>query len=78
MDSDAFDGFAAAGLRDLMDRMGHSTTRAAKIYLHKSAGRDRVIADALSRLIEDGMKGTRESEETDLDQGEGHVGGTTH
>jgi hypothetical protein len=28
-----------------MDRMGHATTRAALIYLHKSAGRDRAIAN---------------------------------
>ena len=27
--------------------MGHDTTRAAMIYLHGSAGADRVIADAL-------------------------------
>jgi integrase len=41
-----------ATLRDLMDRMGHATTRAALIYLHKSAGRDRAIADALSKMLE--------------------------
>src|SRR5215813_10944864 len=33
-----------ATLRDLMDRMGHATTRAAMIYMHRSSGRDRVIA----------------------------------
>jgi len=42
-----------ANLRDLMDRMGHATTRAALIYLHKSAGRDRAIADGLSKMIEE-------------------------
>jgi hypothetical protein len=36
-----------------MDRMGHATTRAALIYLHKSAGRDKAIADALSKMLED-------------------------
>lgn len=36
-----------------MDRMGHATTRAALFYLHKSAGRDRAIADALSKMIEE-------------------------
>ncbi len=41
-----------ATLRDLMDRMGHATTRAALIYLHKSAGRDRAIADSLSEMLE--------------------------
>lgn len=43
---------SGATLRDLTDRMGHSTTRAALIYLHKTAGRDRKIADALSDMIE--------------------------
>ena len=33
--------------------MGHATTRAALIYLHKSAGRDRAIADGLSKMIEE-------------------------
>ena len=41
-----------ATLREPMDRMGHATTRAALIYLHKSAGRDQAIADALSKMIE--------------------------
>jgi integrase len=49
-----------ATLRDLMDRMGHATTRAALIYLHKSAGRDQVIADRLSDMIHDHPRETRE------------------
>jgi integrase len=52
-----------ATLRDLMDRMGHATTRAALIYLHKSAGRDRAIADALSKMIE--MKRAAEADAVD-------------
>ncbi len=39
-----------AGLRELMDRMGHSTTRAALTYLHASDERQRAIAEALSTL----------------------------
>jgi hypothetical protein len=39
-----------AGLRELMDRMGHSTTRAALTYLHASDERQRAIADALSKV----------------------------
>jgi hypothetical protein len=39
-----------AGLRELMDHMGHSTTRAALTYLHASDERQRAIADALSKL----------------------------
>jgi hypothetical protein len=32
-----------------MDRMGHSTTRAAMVYLHGSDERQQAIADALSK-----------------------------
>jgi hypothetical protein len=34
-----------------MDRMGHSTTRAALVYLHPREGRHRAIASALSDLV---------------------------
>jgi len=39
---------AGASLRELMDRMGHSTARAAMIYLHGSDERQRAIADTIS------------------------------
>jgi hypothetical protein len=39
-----------AGLRELMDRMAHSTTRAALSYLHAIDERQRAIADALSKV----------------------------
>ena len=38
-----------ASLRGLMDRMGHSTTRAALIYQHLTALPDKMIADEISR-----------------------------
>jgi integrase len=41
-----------ASLRDLMDRMGHDSARAALIYQHKTAAAGRAIADALSIQIE--------------------------
>jgi hypothetical protein len=41
---------AGAGLRELMERMGHSTTRAALTYLQGSDERQRVIAAALSKI----------------------------
>jgi integrase len=47
---------AGATLRELMDRMGHSTTRAAMIYLHGSDERQRAIAEALSKLAEGSQK----------------------
>ncbi len=38
-----FAAATGASLRELMDRMGHSSTRAALIYQHGTAERDRVI-----------------------------------
>ena len=35
-----------------MDRMGHSSTRAAYIYQHRTALRDKMIADEISRRVE--------------------------
>jgi hypothetical protein len=40
-----------------MDRMGHSSTRAALIYLHGSDARQRAIADGLNRLVQREMRG---------------------
>jgi integrase len=40
-------------LRDLMERMGHDSTRAALIYLHTAHGADRAIADALPLNLDD-------------------------
>jgi integrase len=40
-----------ASTRELMSRMGHSSTRAAIIYQHATAERDRVIAEALDGLV---------------------------
>ena len=39
-----------ATLRELMDRMGHSSSRAALIYLHGSDARQNEIADSISKL----------------------------
>jgi integrase len=40
---------AGANLRELMERMGHSTTRAALIYLHSTDERQRTIADLIDK-----------------------------
>jgi len=45
-------GEAEASLRELMDRMGHSTTRAALIYQHGTSLRDKMVADEISRRAE--------------------------
>jgi integrase len=47
-----FAAATGASLRELMGRMGHSTTRAALIYQHRTAERDRLIAAAMSGIIE--------------------------
>jgi len=39
-----------ASLKELMRRMGHASPRAAIIYQHATAERDRALADALSQL----------------------------
>ena len=46
---------AGAGLRELMDRLGHSTTRAALVYLHGSDEQQRAVAEALSQLTMDAL-----------------------
>lgn len=38
---------AGANLRELMERMGHASSRAALIYLHSTQERQRVLADAI-------------------------------
>jgi Phage integrase family len=40
---------AGANLRELMARMGHSTSRAALIYQHSTDQRQRVLADAVDK-----------------------------
>jgi integrase len=47
---------AGANLRELMARMGHSSTRAALIYLHSTDERQREIADALGELVAGELK----------------------
>ena len=47
---------AGASLRELMARMGHSSTRAALIYQHSTDERQREIADALNQLAREELK----------------------
>jgi integrase len=48
-----------ATLRELMDRMGHSSTRAALIYLHGSDTRQREIAKNLSKVGQRELRAAR-------------------
>ncbi|WP_420823602.1 tyrosine-type recombinase/integrase [Streptosporangium subroseum] len=47
---------SGATLRELMNRMGHSTTRAALIYLHTENGRDQMIADGMGGLADEALR----------------------
>jgi hypothetical protein len=40
-----------ASTRELMGRMGHASMVAALIYQHRTADRDRVIADAIDVML---------------------------
>jgi integrase len=62
-----------ATLRELMDRMGHRSTRAALIYLHARDQRDRAIADGLDTIVGTAHLATPQ---TVSDRHEGHAGGT--
>jgi integrase len=57
---------SGATLRELMNRIGHSSTRAAMIYQHATRDRDRVIAEALDALIEASRKKVDKESGTDL------------
>ena len=62
-------GDAGASLRELMDRMGHSTTCAALIYQHRTSLRDKMIADEISRRADaerpqSGTQRARDDEES--------------
>jgi integrase len=43
---------SGASTRELMQRMGHSTMRAALIYQHATDERAREIADRLNEVVE--------------------------
>jgi Phage integrase family len=50
-----------ASLRELMERMGHSSTRAALIYLHATRERDHAIAAGMGKVFKAAKKTTRSS-----------------
>jgi hypothetical protein len=49
---------AGATLRELMDRMGHGSTRAAFVYLHATSQRQRTIADAVGTMTRAALRET--------------------
>jgi integrase len=48
-----------ASLRELMERMGHSSTRAALIYLHATKERDEAIAAGMGKVLKQARKQAR-------------------
>ena len=66
---------SGASTRELMGRMGHVSVDAALVYQHRTASRDRVIADALDRMV-NGWAATAAGPSTSSGHGDrsGHVG----
>jgi integrase len=63
-----------ASLRELMERMGHSSTRAALIYQHATEERDEAIATAMGELFATARrKGTAKSRSDATGTPEGRV-----
>jgi hypothetical protein len=54
-----------ASLRELMERMGHSSPRAALIYLHATRERDQKIAAGMGKLFADAKKTSAKKTGTD-------------
>ncbi|MGH3157171.1 MAG: tyrosine-type recombinase/integrase [Streptosporangiaceae bacterium] len=53
---------AGANLRELMERMGHSSTKAALVYLHSTSERQRTLADAVGKLARSALRKAKKPE----------------
>ena len=59
-----FAAVSGASMRELMGRMGHVSVNAAMVYQHRTASRDRAIADSLDAMVaalkaeDSGVRGT--------------------
>ena len=60
-----------ASLRELMERMGHSSTRAALIYLHATRERDEAIARGMGQLLTDARKTSKASDRSGAQRARG-------
>jgi integrase len=56
-----------ASLKELMERMGHSSPRAALIYLHATRERDQKIAEGMGRLFAEAKMSSTKRTGTDPD-----------
>ena len=62
-----------ATLKEIMARLGQSSTRAAMIYQHATSERDREIAEALNLMIADARSAAKDAAEQP-DRPSGHAG----
>jgi integrase len=69
-----FAAMTGASTRELMGRMGHASMGAALIYQHRTADRDRVIADAIDVMIDVMLTGLGTGPETHVGVGAGESG----
>lgn len=69
-----FAAMTGASTRELMGRMGHASMDAALIYQHRTADRDRAIADAIDVML----TGYDECPETLIGTGASDSGGDGH
>jgi hypothetical protein len=53
---------AGANLRDLMERMGHSSSRAALVYLHSTSDRQRQLAETVAVRVQSELSKPDETE----------------
>jgi integrase len=66
-----FTADAGANLRELMARMGHSSTRAAMIYLHSTDERQRTLADAVDKAARTELRKAKKKPRNDRKSGSG-------
>jgi integrase len=67
----SFTADAGANLRELMARMGHSSTRAAMIYLHSTDARQRTLADAVDKAARAELRKAKKKPRNDRKSGSG-------
>ncbi|MEV5828616.1 tyrosine-type recombinase/integrase [Spirillospora sp. NPDC052242] len=68
---------SGASLAELMNRMGHSSIRAAQVYLHARSERDREIASTLGKMVERELKKAKKAKKRDKRRkGSGEASGT--
>jgi integrase len=60
---------AGANLRELMERMGHSSTKAALVYLHSTSERQRTLADAVGKAAHQALRKAKNPKATQNESG---------